>query len=735
MKRRILFLSLLTFMAIGARSAMAATITVNNTADVTANDGNCTLREAIIAANTDTASGAAVGECAAGAGTDTINFNISGAGVHTISPSSALPEITQPVIINGYSQPGTSENTLANGDNAVILIEIDGSSTIGNAPGLALSGGSNTVKGLAVRGFKGGGINGEGYGIYLKTSGVNTIQGNFIGTDAAGTTAHGNACAGVALEGILGNVIGGATPAARNVISGSISPGCAIGISLTGASNNQIQGNFIGTDKNGTAALGNGTGIVLTSLSNNNVIGGTAAGTRNLISGNSTHGIQFAFSGSNTNDIQGNLIGTDVSGTLNLGNGGDGIRVSSANSTNNTIGGTTPGAGNVIAFNTGNGVGISNDATEVSNAIQGNSIFSNSGLGIDLALNGLTANDAGDPDTGPNNLQNFPMITSVTSSGGTTTVQGTLNSTPSTSGYRIEFFSNDACDGSGNGEGQTFLGAKTGVDTDGSGNASFTATLTASVASGKRITATATAPGNDTSEFSQCFTYVPACGNGVVEAGEGCDDANAVNDDGCTNACTLPNCGDGIVQSGEQCDDANSDDTDACTHLCAYATCGDGFVEASGEQCDDGNTTDGDGCNSLCGNEVTGTDELAQTNPTVDFGNVPENSTITLDAPDPRSAAASALTLKNASSLPGTCSCAWTIDPSTLGAYNDAAACETNLTAGTAGTGTVAVTVNCGTEGTGSYSQALTVQAASSAGGGDGNRSGTGGSGGCSLVR
>src|SRR5260221_1261332 len=148
----------------------AATITVNSTADVVADDGQCTLREAIIAANTNIPSGAMVNECAAGAaGLDTIQFAISGAGVKTITPTSALPPITEAISINGYTQGVASANTLAVGDNAVILIEIDGSSAGVGASGLVITAGSSTVRGLAINRFNSGGFSDSG--MSLQTAG------------------------------------------------------------------------------------------------------------------------------------------------------------------------------------------------------------------------------------------------------------------------------------------------------------------------------------------------------------------------------------------------------------------------------------------------------------------------------------------------------------------------------------------------------------------------------------
>src|SRR5262249_54256869 len=176
----------------------AATITVNSIADAIANDGQCTLREAIIAANTNIASGAAAGECAAGgAGLDTIAFNIAGVGVRTIKPVSRMPTPPEPLLIDGYTQPGASPNTRATGDNAVLLIEIDGSSMAPSEP-LFVFGPTSaaTVRGLAINR-----VPAASFLIgptYLGASSGNTIAGNFIATDPSGR---------LLLDGSAGSVI------------------------------------------------------------------------------------------------------------------------------------------------------------------------------------------------------------------------------------------------------------------------------------------------------------------------------------------------------------------------------------------------------------------------------------------------------------------------------------------------------------------------------------------------
>jgi hypothetical protein len=172
-----------------------------------------------------------------------------------------------------------------------------------------------------------------------------------------------------------------------------------------------VLGNYIGTDVTGTKALGNRTGVRI--VRPTNTIGGTTVEARNLISGNDFSGVSIESNQAQDNQVLGNYIGTDVTGTQNLGNGSYGVGISRFVS-NNTVGGTASGAGNIIAFNgasTSYGDGVSfDDEAGSGNAILSNAIFSNGHLGIDLDLNGVTANDPGDGDTGSNNLQNFPSF-------------------------------------------------------------------------------------------------------------------------------------------------------------------------------------------------------------------------------------------------------------------------------------------------------------------------------------
>ena len=206
--------------------------------------------------------------------------------------------------------------------------------------------------------------------------------------------------------------------------------------------------------------------------------------------------------------VQGNFIGTGTlaDGVIPLGNQQFGVSVRGPG---NVIGGTAQGEGNVIAFTIDSGsadygAGVIVFGSNTSGTIAGNSIYSNDGIGIDLGRDWVTPNDHCDGDSGgtSNSLQNYPVLTSAVSDGGQTTIQGTLDSTASTP-FTVDFYSSPACDPSGFGEGQTYLGSATAM-TDGSCSANFTTTLPVMVAAGQSITATATDPSGNTSEFSAC---------------------------------------------------------------------------------------------------------------------------------------------------------------------------------------------------------------------------------------
>ncbi len=246
-----------------------------------------------------------------------------------------------------------------------------------------------------------------GSGIVLFGPGASTtIQGNIIGLDVTGTARLGNVSQGIVVES-ANNVIGGDVAAAGNVISGNGRYGVVLNFAQ--ASGNIIAGNLIGTNGSGTGAIGNTLdGVYIPSAGNR--IGGTLPVSRNVISGNGGGGVVLGSVDASLNRVEGNYIGTDVTGTINLGNLVDGVTITGPN---NTVGGADSSAANVIAFNGRTGVHIQYGA--LGNRVSGNSVFNNVYLGIDLiALGGLsdgvTPNDSGDGDTGANNLQNFPVL-------------------------------------------------------------------------------------------------------------------------------------------------------------------------------------------------------------------------------------------------------------------------------------------------------------------------------------
>jgi hypothetical protein len=352
----------------------------------------------------------------------------------------------------------------------------------------------------------------------LDTNGANggLIQGNLIGLKISGTEAL-PACGGTSFglaigDNAAGFTVGGAAPGARNVIAGRSN-----GVFLRG-DNHIVQGNLIGTDVTGTVKIGfTGTAMDLHSSTTNAIIGGTGAGEGNVIAGAEGTGIILAGSG---HTIQGNFIGTDPTGTLELGNGRVGIQVAVAQNADVTIGGLGPGERNLIAFNGGlqvrsGGIGMSN-GTRVT--MRGNRIYGNlpppgggpGGLAIDLDNDpaGVTRNDIGDADTGDNNLQNFPNIATAmpeafaNGGAGGTRVIGSLNSTASTT-FDLDFYSSDCARFPQDFiQAETFLGTFQ-VTTNTSGVATFNQLLPVQIPLGALVTATATDPLGNTSEMSQ----------------------------------------------------------------------------------------------------------------------------------------------------------------------------------------------------------------------------------------
>ncbi len=433
-------------------------------------DATCTLREAIEAAN----------DMPNVDGPDVIEFDIAGSGPHTISPDSALPALTDDVLIDGTTEPDYAGTP---------VIEIDGSGAGEGVDGLLIGFSTTgvTLRGLAINRF-------DGDGIAVFGSGA-AIEGSYIGVDPDGTTAAGNGDRGVFASGANDLRIGiGIDVGSGNVISSNGWHGVSIsgGSVETPVTGVVIAGNKIGTNAAGDGALGNATnGIFLGASTQEAQVGGTSAAARNVISDN-TFGVGIAGATAISNVVEGNYIGTDVTGTADLGNSGGGIEIS--DSGHNRIGSLTAGGGNVIsgngtevmgangirisgaaAFNnlvynnligtdvtgaeplgnSSNGIEITDDAEETrvggaprkntiahngaagirvvsgtGHTFRANSIHDNATLGIDIGPEGVTPNDPDDTDSGANDLQNFPVITSAVHDGSSLTVEGTVDSVP-----------------------------------------------------------------------------------------------------------------------------------------------------------------------------------------------------------------------------------------------------------------------------------------------------------------
>ena len=408
-------------------------------------------------------------------------------------------------VISGNDQYGVSVIGAGTSDNRVIGniigLDLNGDVDVGNAQmgvGVGQGATANTIgEAGAPNVISGNNQN----GVFLVDAGTNDnrVQNNRIGVDITGALARPNGIDGVRLEAggaATGNMIGG--DELGNVISGNVESGIRV---INQMASTLILGNLVGTDASGNAGIGNGQhGVHISGGSAGNTVGGPGGGQRNVLSGNGGQGVRIDGTSTNNNVVAANRIGTNAAGTAGIGNASGGIAITNA-AANNTIGG--PIGGNLIAFNTGgDGVNVAADAG-TGNAILGNSIHTNTGLGIDLLNDGVTSNDLGDPDPGPNLLQNFPALSGAVSVGGNVHVAGSLNGAASTT-YRVELFANSLAVAD---EGERFLGA-VNVLTDASGNTPFGATFVASVSPGELITATATDPANNTSELSAPLAVV-----------------------------------------------------------------------------------------------------------------------------------------------------------------------------------------------------------------------------------
>lgn len=504
-------------------------------------------------------------------GTSTADRNvISGNG--TANPAGA-----NGVVITAQGG-GAANNNIVSG-NYIGTNAAGNAAIANNADGVLINdGGSGTLTGNTIGGTTGVTVGGactgacnllsgnraNGAGLWHVGAHHNNVKGNYIGTNAAGTAAVANKDIGFESQESPDNTIGGTTAAERNIISGNL--GAGIFLDGDAATGNVMQGNYIGTNAAGTAAIPNvkmGIGIGYTTgilPAHHQVIGGTTGttpggactGACNLISGNGQNGILMEGPGSNI--IHGNYIGTNSAGTGNIKNTLDGIGI--VNTSNNAIGNGTANGRNVISANGDNGIiitggggnriegnylGKASDGGSLGNAgagimmaggndtaILGNGIGYNVKLGIDLGYNNVSANDTNDGDGGPNRTQNFPnlfgAITKDISGTPATKIGGHFNSTPN-GAYRLEFFSSSSCNAGvpfNYGEGHDYIGASD-VTTDQFGNTAFGFTPSSTVAGQQYITATATKKISgtpaETSEFSQCIlvnSAKPALTNGAT---------------------------------------------------------------------------------------------------------------------------------------------------------------------------------------------------------------------------
>ncbi|MEX2238162.1 MAG: hypothetical protein WEB00_11560 [Dehalococcoidia bacterium] len=424
----------------------------------------------------------------------------------------------QPNNVTGIRIGGGSGNVV---EGNFVGVTVSGVTALGQGTGISVATGDTTIGGTIVSRrnvVSGNALAGISITVGSAASGI-VIQGNRVGTSANGTADLGNGLAGIEINGLAAVTVGGTTGVSATACEGAcnvISGNGGAGISISGSGVVTVQGNYIGVDTSGGTRVANtSSGISITGPGN--TIGGTTAAARNVISGNSS-GISFGSGASASGDdniVQGNLIGTNDAGSAAPTGGSNAVGVTFGASgfgpqTGNMIGGIEAGAGNVIAFNTSRGLDMHLNGNS-QNSILGNSIHSNIGLGIDLNQNGVTPNDAApDGDGGANNMQNFPVLSSVNDSGPHTTINGQLTSALNTE-YTVEFFANPACDSSGNGEGRTLIGRGTAT-TNGSGVAALNFSFNSADVTPNTtpVTATATDPAGNTSEFSACVTAVDA---------------------------------------------------------------------------------------------------------------------------------------------------------------------------------------------------------------------------------
>jgi CSLREA domain-containing protein len=495
---------------LGVAPLYAATITVTTSADNVTVDGLCTLREAITANNAGADSADCINSSALPWGTaDTIAFNIPGAGVHTIQPASILPSNNRTVIINGYTQPGAAVNTndnrnypAAQGLNTALLIELDGSLVGGASDALTLNVNASRVKGLSIVNFA------SGAAVMVNSNG-NEISGNFLGMHVDGVTAGANRYGVYLNVGALMNAVGGAYASDRNLIAAN----AHVNIFNNTAHATTISGNLIGTDSSGTLARSPlGSGIMVSDAVNVDISG-------NVIAGHLYGGIQLV--GARNSIVKDNSIGEGVGGVA-LGNR-SGITIvnnPSSSAHTNVIWSNGITASEFYGIHV---IGSAANGDPYGNRFDNNFIYANTELGINLQPDGEgggipTPNDSLDADSGPNGLQNYPVITSAQVNGASgIDIAFTLNSTPNTQ-IDISAYSSPACNAKGYGEGRYGTGLfNTTLVTDASGDVAGTVTVPAPLptgwGAGSFVALLAHAIGAaNTSEFSACAQVAAATG-------------------------------------------------------------------------------------------------------------------------------------------------------------------------------------------------------------------------------
>lgn len=419
-----------------------------------------------------------------------VRFSMPGVcGSQGILLLSALPDISTAVTIDGYTQSGAQPNTSPSAFNAQVCVGL--TQIGGSAVGLrAAAGGSLVVRGLWFGNFTGSGA----AAIRIAGGSEHVIEGNqFSGTLPNGSSVGQNRL-NVLVSGGNDTRIGGAAIGQRNLISNAEFQGVAVSSAGLGAGI-VVQNNLIGLNASRSAVDGNGgAGVSVSNSGGVEILG-------NVINGNGGGGVSVT-SGSLGVVVRDNEIGRALQG-----NAGHGVFVGGG-SFSVIVGGSSEGVdagGNWISYNSGAGVRVADgDAVRV----RGNVLWNNVQMGIDLGTAGVTANDAGDGDTGANDLQNFPVLGAATALNGNLTVSGSLDA-GANADYYIDVYANLACDASGHGQGYRYLG-RIDTSTAANGQTSFQQGFADdAILPGQFITATATRTGptniGDTSEFSACM--------------------------------------------------------------------------------------------------------------------------------------------------------------------------------------------------------------------------------------